>query len=692
MSYFSDQLHGLVPKRKHGKSGKSGKKKHVSTAKSADMIAILDMETDPFDNFEPELKILPFLAVLYLPDVEPLVIWEDYPLPTEFVPPAYKRTMKNGHRTWKQWEYYHAKKEAHAKAEHDRRHAACKSFALRVRTAIEQLPGRYVIYAHNGGNFDFLFLLPEIRGEVLFKGRGLMRATIGRHELRDSFNIIPVSLKKANRKDDIDYALMKRDKRDAHRQKIIDYCIADCRYLYELVKDFIDNHGFKISIGQAAMKELKKSYEVRNIGGYIDALLRPYYHGGRVECLQGAGLFSGDFSLFDVNSMYPDAMRSKRHPIGNGGHYFFRSTAPEINEHTVFITLECDNRGALLGLDADRNLTSGIGHGIFWTTIHEYLTAQRLGLISNIKLIKTVDCSLQTSFENFIDPLYAQRREWIKRLDAGEFGTGTSEYFAAERQKLFLKLLMNNAYGKFAQDPSRFKNWYVTDPHGEVPPDVGEKPEAKSQYYDAREDGFACDLRPERPYVWTSHYKLEDYWLWGRPAINTRGGGFYNVGTAASITGAARARLMEAIHYAEDAIYCDTDSLLCRSLNSISDPRLEGSAGIEIDASKLGAWKLEGEFCEAYIAGKKSYAFVRKDGTAKIRHKGGSVSFEEMKAMVIDNAEISTINKGVTIGKDGSQTYIKRTARATAKKANSYANHQPADNLFSQDLAVTNGN
>jgi len=113
----------------------------------AENIAILDMETDPFDAVE-EMIIRPFLAVLYSDKFDTVVIWEE----NEDV------------------------------------------FAEKVTAAIEKLPGKFTIYAHNGGRFDFLFLLHKMRGPVAFKGRGIMQAYIGAHELRDSFHIIPERL------------------------------------------------------------------------------------------------------------------------------------------------------------------------------------------------------------------------------------------------------------------------------------------------------------------------------------------------------------------------------------------------------------------------------------------------------------------------------------------------------------------
>src|SRR5262249_20298591 len=130
--------------------------------------------------------------------------------------------------------------------------------------AIRALPHAFTIYAHNGGRFDFLFLVSHLRGDVRFKGRGIMSARIGKHELRDSFHIIPERLA-AWQKDHFDYSRMLKTNRNNWRKEIIDYMVADCRYLLDIVKKFVDDFGFKLSIGQAAMAQLKTFYTVKKL-------------------------------------------------------------------------------------------------------------------------------------------------------------------------------------------------------------------------------------------------------------------------------------------------------------------------------------------------------------------------------------------------------------------------------------------
>src|SRR5262249_48976384 len=136
-----------------------------------------------------------------------------------------------------------------------------------VKDVIENLSGRFIIYAHNGGRFDFMFFIHELRGQVMFKGRSLMSARIGDHELRDSFHILPEKLQNIAGKDKISYDDMRRERRSkpAIKQQIIDYCLSDCRYLFSAVVAFRDRYGSSLTIGQTALRELKKHYHVENL-------------------------------------------------------------------------------------------------------------------------------------------------------------------------------------------------------------------------------------------------------------------------------------------------------------------------------------------------------------------------------------------------------------------------------------------
>lgn len=568
-------------------------------------IAILDMETDPFDA-ELRSDIKPFLCVLYSDEFEPIVIWEQ-----DF-----------------------------------------GKFISDVIGAIERLPDRWTIYAHNGGKFDFLFLVSKLRGDVKFKGRSLMSARIGAHELRDSSHIIPERLA-AFAKDKFDYSRNLKANREGWKKEIIEYCIADCRYTLDIVKSFIANYGMKLTIGQAAMGELRKHYDVKRINQGFDRQLRKFYFGGRVECLQGRGHFRGDLKLYDVNSMYPDAMARCAHPIGDFNDYDLRRGEP--NENTVFIDLVCDNKGALIGRDAEGFTSATIKQGRFKTTIWEYNVALQYGLIDNVEIIASWDCRHRSNFSNFIVPLYDNRlktKDAMRALKEQGLQT-TSAFLDLKKDDIFYKLLLNNSYGKFAMDPANYKEHYITDPD-KRPDETWFK-----SINELEQEERITYLQPI--------FSNRDYAIWQKPSPSFR---YNNVGTAASITGAARAVLLAAIQQATGPIYCDTDSIICSDLS-----------GVPLHKSALGAWDLEDEYSEVIINGKKLYAVRHKkpklltpeqiaDGLKSdytIKSKGTArLTWEEMLAM-LNGANVVKFNRAPTLTKFSTQSYMSRSIRATAQ-------------------------
>lgn len=549
-------------------------------------IAILDFETDQFDNTQPERKIAPFAACLYSDQFAPIIIWEDN----------------------------------------------LDDFIAAVLGEIGRLPRRFTIYAHNGGKFDYMFLVSKLRGVLKFKGRAIMSARIGNHELRDSLHIIPTKLANIEKKD-FDYSKLDKSIRKHHKDYIIDYMVSDCTNLFPIVRKFVNEHGLKISIGQAAMAVIKKHYTVGRLIERTDRELRPFFFGGRVECFMGAGHFiggpRGPYQHKDANSMYPWAMKFFKHPIAS--QYIFRSGQP--TEHTYFIDLECNSRGALVTRGAD-GCSATYGRGRFQTTIWEYNMARELDLISDIDIYRCVDCLETTDFSKFVDPFYDRRmletKPEMERLrNLGQMDT--EHYRETERDDWISKFLLNNGFGKFAQNPRKFCDYCITEPD--------ELPDGKGWM---EFPVYECDL----------------YWIWKRPNTKFR---FNNVGTAASITGAARAELMRAIYHAVDPIYADTDGIICREL-----------PGFIPNETALGAWKTEAEYSEVLIAGKKKYAAKPVDyvdgGKKKLKFRwagAADLTWDEVEQILLEHAIVKRA-KAPTITRDGRQFYMKRTAKRTA--------------------------
>lgn len=435
-----------------------------------------------------------------------------------------------------------------------------------------------VCYAHNGGKFDFHYLLPHIAPYddlTIINGR-IARFHLGRCELRDSICILPVALA-AYQKDEIDYAIFERGERDKprNREKISAYLQSDCRYLWQMVTAFHKRFGDNLTQAGAAMKQWQKISKANEIEPadrtdkeFYDAL-SPYYYGGRVECFK-AGVIDTDFAVFDINSAYPYAML-QLHP--------YSANFEEIDHYVDdadFYSLSCRSRGVFpyrglggpdlhgFGLSFPNDAEVRTYHVSNW----EYRAALDTQAISEVHVFKSLRFARRQSFAAYIQEF------WEARRVAKEQGDTLGDIFA--------KLMMNSLYGKWAANPDNYRNYIV------VPRDKAHLLDGDKCPY-----SFGGELGP---------------WALGEKSLDEAAMRYYNVATGASITGFVRAMLWRAIHSSREAtrkaglkygvLYVDTDSIACE---------VRGSAIHLGDA--LGQWKCEGHFDRAGIAGKKLYVF-----------------------------------------------------------------------------------
>ena len=441
------------------------------------------------------------------------------------------------------------------------------------------------IYAHNGGKFDFMFMLKYIRDSILIIGGRITEARIGQHTIRDSYSIIPVALSKFEKggKLDIDYNKMEVESRGLHREEILTYMKADCMTLYKGVVTFRDEFGDKLTMAGAALHELKKLHDFEVLKGddaaKKDMIIRQYYYGGRCQCFE-VGTIQGQFKVCDVNSMYPAVMRNYRHPVSADF-----VTGNVITPNTAFVSVRGFSRGAFpmrtkVGIDFP------YGDGVYDVTIHEYNTAVELGFFDLEMIVATRDYKDFVSFDTFVDKFYS------KRLQAKAEGS--------ELYTLFYKLVLNSSYGKFCQNPDDFKEYFVTLDYMQEP---------KEGHCKCGEDPCTCG-------GWLRVFASPLYCLWQRPAVDRQY--YYNVATGASITGAARAELMRGLSKATRPIYCDTDSIICEALDADHDPK------------KLGAWKEEATGDTLHIAGKKMYVVTEGGNKIKQASKGALMAAHDI--------------------------------------------------------------
>jgi hypothetical protein len=457
-----------------------------------------------------------------------------------------------------------------------------------------------IIYLHNGGRFDIFFLIQWIEAEMKIINGRIVQCWLGEHEIRDSYAIFPMALA-VYKKDEIDIAKLNRDSRETHKTEILSYLQGDCVYLHELVSGFIDEFGDFLTIGSAAMNQLKKFHPFEHGTRYHDEKFRSqFFFGGRVQCFQ-SGIINQEFKIYDVNSMYPFVMQNYTHPTGTNF-----TIERSVSRKTAFIVAEGYNRGAFASRTrAGINFTSETG--TFCATIHEWNAAEETGTFKVKRVLKTYDFDEWISFGEFVEHFFNARLKAKKSKD--------------RLHELFYKLILNSAYGKFAQNPDSFND-------------------------------FAITHRQTMPEPWQEHFIHAggEYVIWKKGVTRHS---YYNVGIGASITGAARAVLMRGLQKSVGLIYCDTDSIIARSIT-----------GVTFDDKQLGAWKEEGAGNRIAMAGKKLYACFSGSECIKKATKGARISAEEI--VRVANGETVTFRKDApTFKLDGRVEFISRRIKRT---------------------------
>lgn len=466
------------------------------------------------------------------------------------------------------------------------------------------------IYAHNGGKFDYMFLLEYLQitadeyGEIaqdvkVINGR-ISKFKIGRCTLFDSYNILPVPLS-VYAKDEFQYWKLEKEHRKQYMPEIQKYLESDCRNLYNFVSEFMERFTAKITLASTAAHQFEQlcAPMPESDEEYHDTF-KPFYYGGRVTPFE-MGVISATkekpIKIYDINSAYPTAMRFK-HPygtrIGKEVLNMGNKLPPAKDIENCFITLTCSvlkTNGMNYGcfpMRMKEGIEFPLGTHSFNVTGWEYLAAIETGAIKDITIEQVWWFTDLMSFENYVDTFYADK------LEAERNGDNT--------RRLFAKLMLNSQYGKFCQDSRKFKDYKILSS------------ELAESYivYGSVDGELAKDMQLNEDDI-LQHWNLTQEFSNGMCIIESpiiREHTFYNVATGASITGWVRAFMWRSLCQVERPLYCDTDSIAC----------FDGSA-LPL-GENLGEWDLEldGVYKMA-IAGKKLYAAFA-DGKEKTACKG----------------------------------------------------------------------
>lgn len=435
------------------------------------------------------------------------------------------------------------------------------------------------VYMHNGGKFDFRFLIPYLPTEAkifIIHGR-IVSIKWNKVELRDSYAILPESLKKIGGKKEIDITKLEKENRETHKEEILEYLYYDNYALYIAVKEFLETYGNGLTLAGRAFDQMKKCgiepHVLKN--NTFDKVFRDFYYGGRVECFE-SGIIEKPLIQLDIKSAYPYAMTFK-HFWGYG--FSDGMGKPTSVKPQGFYTVEAISKGALPTHDEKGSLCfpNESRTRVYSVTGWEILAGIETGTLKITRWLQWFEPHNMIDFSPFVMKFYKQKLCYEK--------TGNS------LKRLFAKLMMNSGYGRFALNPTNFKEYCLTGIH-----------EKKN-----KEEGWeVCELVYECGLI-----------MWQRPTPEYEHK-YYNVATAASITGFVRAYLWKAITQCEGVLYCDTDSITCSKANGLTL------------GENLGEWECEAKGNYMAIGGKKMYAFLKNDGEWKTASKGVRLTPDEI--------------------------------------------------------------
>ena len=211
----------------------------------------------------------------------------------------------------------------------------------------------YSIYAHNGGRFDFNFLLNELRGfnypfKIITQGGRIVELKVYQNndELKnlkswnnikfvDSFMLLPYSLDKLTKDFKVEHKKLNfmdkpTDKKDyeylyelykKNDKRFDDYLMNDCYGLYEVLGKFyqiIYNRGGNVglTLASTSLKTFKKSYLNKSLKMACRSTndeMRLAYYGGRTEIFKQF-VDGKKYFWYDINSLYPFIMFNNRNP------------------------------------------------------------------------------------------------------------------------------------------------------------------------------------------------------------------------------------------------------------------------------------------------------------------------------------------------------------------------------------------
>lgn len=452
-----------------------------------------------------------------------------------------------------------------------------------------------IVYAHNAGRFDYLFLLPWL--EQVGRGLGyfykvvplqssiqLLEVWTPHHRARwrflDTVRLLQMPLDKAAKTFGYEGKLVWDLATDEDNEGWIPYLGEDCIQLHKVMMKYhhlVEERlkaEVKISTAGTAMSYFRRNHLRTSIPRVAEThdFVRQAYFGGRVEVFrrQGDGL-----KYYDINSSYPTSMLL---PLPSGPCTPWEGPVPEklAQGKTGFVQADIDIPDDIdippLPVRHEGKLMFPVGRlrGIWsWAEL-----SRCQDYVTNWGQSYWYDSS--PILASFVHALYTFRD---RSRDDYDEGLATIS-----------KWLMNGLYGKFGMNRERTRLILASQ---ETPP----------------EGAWPADGTPESP-IWYATQVIDQPYI--IPQI------------AATVTAYSRVLLLDFMLEAKkrggDVYYCDTDSLV----TDITMPL----------GTRLGELKQEyGDNLTGYFVGPKMYALLEPTGEEHVRAKGFSRADQSLAAI-----------------------------------------------------------
>ena len=342
------------------------------------------------------------------------------------------------------------------------------------------------LYAHNGGRFDFLHLLPWLATEGkrcgfefcaipagksggiqildIWKATKKGKSRKGKWRLLDSIKLIPLALAKACKTFNLPgkTELPLETHEDSPEWEV--YNEQDCRALWSVLGRFHtmveDNLGGEVGITTpaTAMKTWRRKYLPYKIHRAEDSheFVFSTYCGGRTEVFQRE---SSHLNYYDINSSYPAVMRE---PMPSGPAIWWNGEPPDCftragSGYVGFVeaSVELDDYIPTLPVKRDRKLMFPAGR------INGRWDWAELSRVSDrvVRYGKSVWFQASPLLASMVEDLYPFRDSSLPGYDAG--------------LAYVVKILLNSLYGKFGQSAMRRRvvPWSENLPEGAIPVD-----------------------------------------------------------------------------------------------------------------------------------------------------------------------------------------------------------------------------